>query len=86
MCIYAIRLAGLQDVVAAHPPREDVGSHTTDFGAYGDDVLSRAVGAAADMTQTATTHDLAVGTVRATKQVPGKQNTTSRWWLQHISV
>lgn len=55
----------------AHAPKEDVGSHTMDFGAYGDDPLSRTVGAATDMSQAATTHDLAAGTARSTKQLPG---------------
>ena len=61
----------MQTVLSAHAPKEDVGSHAMDFGAYGDDPLSRTVGAATDMTQTATTHDLSVGTARGTKQVPG---------------
>ncbi|KAL3133752.1 hypothetical protein ABBQ32_008236 [Trebouxia sp. C0010 RCD-2024] len=58
-------------VLMAHAPKEDVGSHTIDFGAYGDDPLSRTVGAATDMSQAATTHDLAAGTARSTKQLPG---------------
>ena len=57
--------------MTAHAPKEDVGSHTTDFGAYGDDPLSRSVGAATEMSQAATTSDLAAGTARSTKQLPG---------------
>ena len=52
-----------------------MGSHTTDFGAYSEDPLRRTVGAAVDMTQAATTHDLAAGTSRATKQIPGVTTT-----------
>ena len=54
-----------------HLPREDVGSHTKDFGAYGDDPLKREVGGAREMTGAATTRDLAAGTARSTLQVPG---------------
>ena len=53
-----------------HLPREDVGSHTRDFGAYGDDPLKREVGAAKEMTGAATTRDLAAGTAWSTLQVP----------------
>ena len=66
-------LSVLQAILTAHVPKEDVSSHTADFGSYGDDPLSHAVGAASDMTQAATTHDLAVGTARSTQQVPGLQ-------------
>ncbi len=52
-------------------PKEDVGSHTQDFGAYGDDPLKRGVGGAKEMTGAATTRDLAAGTARSTLQVPG---------------
>ncbi len=52
-------------------PKEDVGSHTQDFGAYGEDPLKRGIGGAKDMTGAATTRDLAAGTARATLQVPG---------------
>ena len=53
-------------------PREDVSSHTKDFGSYGDDPLWREVGVAKDMTGSATTRDLAVGTARSTRQLPGQ--------------
>lgn len=52
-------------------PKEDVGSHTQDFGAYGDDPLKRGIGGAKEMTGAATTRDLAAGTARSTLQVPG---------------
>ncbi len=52
-------------------PKEDVGSHTQDFGAYGEDPLKRGIGGAKDMTGAATTRDLAAGTARSTLQVPG---------------
>ena len=52
-------------------PKEDVGSNTQDFGAYGDDPLKRGIGGAKDMTGAATTRDLAAGTARSTLQVPG---------------
>ncbi|DBA75087.1 hypothetical protein WJX77_007300 [Trebouxia sp. C0004] len=52
-------------------PKEDVGSHTQDFGAYGDDPLKRGIGGAKEMTGAATTRDLAAGTARSTWQVPG---------------
>lgn len=74
----------LQTVLTAHVPKEDVSSHTTEFGAYGDDPLSRAVGAATDMTQTATTHDLAVGTARSTQQVPGVQFSQDAACAHHL--
>ena len=52
-------------------PKEDVGSHTQDFGAYGDDPLKRGIGGAKEMTGAATTRDLAAGTARSTLQIPG---------------
>ncbi len=52
-------------------PREDVSSLTKDFGAYGDDPLNHQIGAAKEMTNAATTRDLAVGTARSTRQIPG---------------
>ena len=52
-------------------PKEDVGSHTQDFGAYGDDPLKRGIGGAKEMTGAATTRELAAGTARSTLQVPG---------------
>lgn len=51
--------------------KEDVGSHTQDFGAYGDDPLKHRIFGAKEMTGAATTRDLAAGTARSTLQVPG---------------
>ena len=59
-------------------PLGDVSSHTRDFGAYGDDPLERKVTAAKEVTGAATTKDLATGTARATKQIPGQIMRTCR--------
>ena len=54
-----------------HAPTDTASRYTSDFGGYGHDPLVREVGAARDMTTSATTTDLAAGTARATRQLPG---------------
>ena len=56
-----------------HALTDAASRYTSDFGGYGHDPLVREVGAARDMTTSATTTDLAAGTARATRQLPGLQ-------------
>lgn len=64
-------LYGQSTVTLGHVPKEDASRYTSDFGSYGDDPLMREVGSATDMTGSASTADLAAGTARATRQLPG---------------